>query len=98
MRALVRKWKPKSRDRSRAGKRLALIPRYSSKKTTGRRTRRRGYCMLPTPRDKAIVLTVYTHGRLSREQVRRLFFRKAANRGSRALASIQAAGARLRKL
>lgn len=56
--------------------------------------------MLPTPRDKAIVLAVYTHGRLSREQIRRLFFRKAA-RGPVApvkLASVQAAAARLRRL
>jgi hypothetical protein len=54
--------------------------------------------MLPTPRDKAIILAVYTHGHLSREQIRRLFFRKEAGKGSAALASVQAAGARLRRL
>jgi hypothetical protein len=54
--------------------------------------------MLPTPRDKAIILAVYTHGHLSREQVRRLFFRKEAGKGSAALASVQATGARLRRL
>jgi hypothetical protein len=57
--------------------------------------------MLPTPRDKAIVLAVYVHGRLSREQIRRLFFRKEAgsapNTAGR-LASVQAAAARLKLL
>lgn len=56
--------------------------------------------MLPTPRDKAIVLAVYTHGRLSREQIRRLFFRKISRGagGPVNLASVQAAAARLRRL
>jgi hypothetical protein len=57
--------------------------------------------MLPTPRDKAIVLAVYVHGRLSREQIRRLFFRKEAGSAASAagrLASIQAAAARLKLL
>ncbi len=57
--------------------------------------------MLLTPRDKAIILTVYTHGRLRREQVRRLFFRKAGPAGTmsgQGLASAQATSARLRQL
>src|SRR6266540_3546246 len=51
--------------------------------------------MLPTPRDKAIILAVYTHGRLSREHIRRLFFRRS---DSDRLSSIQATSARLRRL
>jgi hypothetical protein len=50
--------------------------------------------MLLTPRDKAMILAVYVHGRLSREQLRRLFFRLADGR----LASVQATAARLRRL
>lgn len=49
---------------------------------------------LPTPRDRLILDAVRTHTRLTREHIRRLFFRRAHGR----LASVQAVNARLRKL
>src|SRR5712692_10091042 len=49
---------------------------------------------LPTPRDRLILEAVRTHSRLTREQIRRLFFR----RPDAALASPQSVNARLLKL
>lgn len=49
---------------------------------------------LPTPRDRRVLEAIRTHGRLSREQIRRLFFRQPNGH----LSSIQSANARLHKL
>lgn len=49
---------------------------------------------LPTPRDRLVLQGVATHGRLTREHIRRLFFHER----HRPLKSIQAVNARLRKL
>lgn len=49
---------------------------------------------LPTPRDREIMATLYKHGRMTREHIRRLFFA----RGVGEQASIQAVCRRLKKL
>ena len=49
---------------------------------------------LPTPRDRLILESIYTHGRLTADQIRRLLFRKPHGE----LPSRQAVNARLRKL
>ncbi len=49
---------------------------------------------LPTPRDRLILEAIRTHGRLTMQQIRRLFFRRPDGR----LASVQATNARLLKL
>lgn len=49
---------------------------------------------MPTPRDRLVLEAIRTHGRLTREQIRRLFFR----RPTAGLISRQAVNARLHKL
>jgi len=49
---------------------------------------------LPTPRDRRVLEAIRTHGRLTGEQIRRLFFRRESGR----LVSRQAVNTRLRKL
>ncbi len=49
---------------------------------------------LPTPRDRLVLEAVRTHGRLTRTQISRLFFRLPHG----GLASVQAANTRLKKL
>jgi hypothetical protein len=56
--------------------------------------RRRRARFLPTPRDRLILEAVRTHTRLTREHIRRLFFRKRPG----GMASVQAVNARLQKL
>lgn len=49
---------------------------------------------MPTPRDRLVLDAIRTHGRLTREHIRHLFFRREDGR----LASPQAVNVRLRKL
>jgi hypothetical protein len=49
---------------------------------------------LPTPRDRLVLEAIRAHGRLTRQQIRRLFFRRSLGR----LTSVQAVNARLLKL
>ena len=55
---------------------------------------RRPSRFLPTPRDRLVLEAVRTHGRLTREHIRRLFFRRTGGR----LSSVQNVNARLRRL
>lgn len=57
-------------------------------------SRSRRLRFLPTPRDRLVLEAIRTHGRLTREQIHRLFFRKPAT----GPVSRQAVNARLHKL